>query len=56
MSNPQLAAQMLHQARHPGEALTVLPAEALPNDLADAYAAQAQLVELLSNENGPPIG
>ncbi len=56
MSNPQLAAQMLYQARRPGEALTALPAEALPSDLADAYAAQAQLVELLSNENGPPIG
>tara|TARA_B100001964_G_scaffold49549_1_gene55734 strand:+ start:2038 stop:2820 length:783 start_codon:yes stop_codon:yes gene_type:complete len=56
MSSSQLAAQMLHQARRPGEALTALPAEALPNDLADAYAAQAQLVGLLSNEIGPPIG
>jgi len=56
MPNPQLAAQILYQARRPGEALTALPAEALPNDLADAYVAQAQLVELLSNETGPTIG
>ncbi len=56
MPNPQLTAQILYQARRPGEALTALPAEALPNDLTDAYVAQAQLVELLSNETGPPIG
>ena len=48
MSDKNAAAQLLLQARKPGKALTALPKSALPADKAQAYAAQAELVSLLS--------
>ena len=56
MSDKNAAAQLLLRARKPGKALTALPESALPADKAQAYAAQAELVSLLSNNSGRPVG
>ena len=56
MSDKNAAAQLLLQARKPGKALTALPESALPADKAQAYAAQAELVSLLSDHSGRPVG
>lgn len=56
MADAKTAAQLLLHARKPGQALTALPENALPADKTQAYAAQAELVSLLSNHSGKPIG
>tara|TARA_Y100000588_G_scaffold78470_1_gene81999 strand:- start:3608 stop:4390 length:783 start_codon:yes stop_codon:yes gene_type:complete len=56
MADAKTAAQLLLHARKPGHALTALPENALPADKAQAYAAQAELVSLLSNHSGKPVG
>ncbi len=56
MADAKTAAQLLLHARKPGHALTALPENALPADKAQAYAAQAELVSLLSNHSGNPVG
>ena len=56
MSDKSVTAQLLLQARKPGKALTALPKSALPVDKSQAYAAQAELVSLLSMHYGRPVG
>ena len=56
MPNANNAAQLLLQARKPGQALTALPEGALPINKTQAYAAQAKLVSLLSAGAGKAIG
>ena len=56
MADAKTAAQLLLHARKPGQALTALPENALPADKTQAYAAQAELVSLLSNHSGKPVG
>ena len=56
MPNANNAAQLLLHARKPGQALTALPENALPNNRTEAYAAQAELVSLLSADSGKPAG
>ena len=56
MSDPQLAAQLLFDARRPGNALKALPDDALPKNKAQAYAAQAALVTRLKEHAGLPVG
>ena len=56
MADAKTAAQLLLHARKPGHALTALPENALPADKTQAYAAQAELVSLLSNHSGKPVG
>jgi len=56
MADAKTAAQLLLHARKPGHALTALPENALPADKAQAYAAQTELVSLLSNHSGKPVG
>ena len=56
MSDKSATAQLLLQARKPGKALTALPKSALPTDKAQAYAAQAELLSLLSIHSGRPVG
>ena len=55
MSDKSATAQLLLQARKPGKALTALPKSALPADKAQAYAAQAELVSLLSIHSVRPV-
>ena len=56
MADAKTVAQLLLNARKPGHALTALPENALPADKAQAYAAQAELVSLLNNYSGKPVG
>ena len=56
MPDTKTAAQLLLHARKPGQALTALPENALPNNRTEAYAAQAELVSLLSADSGKPAG
>ncbi len=56
MSDANKAAQLLLQARKPGQALTALPEGALPINKTQAYAAQAKLVSLLSAGSGKTMG
>jgi 2-keto-4-pentenoate hydratase len=56
MPDPAAAARMLFAARRPGTALNNLPPEALPRDLAEAYATQDALVALLTVQSGPVAG
>ena len=56
MADAKTAAQLLLHARKPGQALTALPENALPADKTQAYAVQAELVSLLSNHSGKPVG
>ncbi|MDP6398188.1 MAG: fumarylacetoacetate hydrolase family protein [Arenicellales bacterium] len=56
MPDAKTAAQLLLQARKPGQALTTLPDDALPASRIEAYDAQAELVSLLSAGSGKPAG
>ena len=56
MSDPRDAASQLFHARRPGTALEALSADALPTSKDEAYAAQHELVSLLSQKAGPPVG
>ena len=55
MPNANNVAQLLLQARKPGQALTALPEGALPINKTQAYAAQAKLVSLLSAGAGKAL-